>query len=154
MAYIIDTSSLPDTFENVNFSGVVGIVPEDANVSEPAITTITVIRSEQFTLGPNITPNVTSNNVTISGQYNSNFTTGGISFLDKDSKSQTVQKFTDVPSDFSTVISYTPSGVSSGVATYTISVNGNIAGNVTQTVINNYSTGRDALVALVAKGKF
>lgn len=154
MAYTIDTTSLPDTFENVTFSGVVNIVPADSNIAEPAITSITVSRSEQFTLGPNVDINTSANTVTISGQYNSNFISGGIQFLDKDSKPQTVLKFADVPSDFSTVISYAPSGVSTGVATYTISVNGNVAGSVTQTIINNYSTGRDALVALVAKGKF
>lgn len=154
MAYIIDTTTLPDVLEHASFTGVVGIIQADPNVADPPITSITVTRGAQYTLGPNITSNISGNSVTISGQYTDNFTTGGITFLDKDVKAQTVQKFTDVPADFSTVISYIPSGVSTGDAVYTITVNGNIAGNVTQTVINNYSTGRDSLVALVAKGKF
>lgn len=154
MPYVLDISSLPDTFENAEFSGVVSIVQSDPLVPEPPITTITVARSADFTLGPNIATDIGAGSVTISGQYNSNFISGGIQFLDKDQKPQTVLKFADVPSDFSTVVSYSPSGVSSGVATYTITVNGNVAGSVTQTVINNYTTGRDALVALVAKGKF
>jgi hypothetical protein len=154
MPYILDTTTLADVLEHTDFSGVVGIVQSDPNIADPPITTITVTRGSQYTLGPNITSNISGNSVTISGQYTDNFTTGGITFLDKDSKSQTVQKFTDVPADFSTVVSYSPSGVSFGDALYTITVNGNIAGNVTQTVINNYSTGRDSLIALVAKGKY
>lgn len=159
MGYILDTTSLSDTLENVDFSGVVGIVPDptdDPNVALPAITSITVVRGTQFTLGPNIATSIGSGSgsVTVSGQYNNNFTTGGIKFLDKDSKPQTVLKFTDVPSDFSTVTSYSPSSVSDGNATYAVTVNGDTIGTVTQKVINNYSTGRDALTALVAKGKF
>lgn len=153
MPYTLSSSTLPDTLENTYFSGVIGLVPDDP-VAEPPITAIAVTRSAQFTFGPNIATDIAGNSVTISGQYSGNFSAGGITFLDKDSKSQTVLKFTDVPSDFSTVISYSPSGTSNGDATYTISVNGNVAGTVTQTVINNYSTGRDSLVALVAKGKF
>lgn len=154
MSYTVSSSTLPDTLENTYFSGVISLVPADPLVPEPAITSITVTRGTQFTLGPNIATDIVANTVTISGQYNSNFISGGITFLDKNSKSQTVLKFTDVPSDFSTVVSYSPSGVSTGDAIYTISVNGDTIGTVTQTVINNYSTGRDSLVALVAKGKF
>jgi Tfp pilus assembly protein FimT len=152
MPFTLSSSTLPDTLENTDFSGVVTVVPDDPAVD--IVTSITVARGSQFTLGPNIATDISANTVTISGQYSGNFSAGGITFLDKDSKSQTVLKFTDVPSDFSTVISYSPSGTSNGDATYTVSVNGNVAGTVTQTVINNYSTGRDALIALVAKGKF
>jgi len=158
MAYVLAVSTLDDIYENVSFSSTVSIIstanpladpPEDA---DPPITSI-VVTPGSAEYGSNVSVSVSGSSFTISGKYADNFS-NDIYYLDNKSVSQLVHKFKDVPADFTVVYKLVASPTASTVATYGVTVNSNNIGTVSQTIKNNYSVGRDALIDLVAKGKY
>ena len=107
------------------------------------------------TNGANI--NIAGNVITISGEYSNNFQQS-ITYLDTDRIPRIVGRFDQLPEEYFIVSNYTAPAVRSVTAEYAVYSHSSISsdiyvGSITQTVINNYTPGRDSLKAAVIKGQ-
>lgn len=119
----------------------------------------TVVRSGH-TNGADVS--IEGNVITISGAYNNNFQQS-ITYLDTDRIPRTVDRFDQLPEEYFIVSNYTAPAERTVTAEYAVyshslgaesSISSDIyVGSITQTVINNYTPGRDSLKAAVIKGQ-
>ena len=119
----------------------------------------TVVRSGH-TNGANV--GIEGNVITISGAYSNNFQQS-ITYLDTDRIPRTVDRFDQLPEEYFIVSNYTAPAERTVTAEYAVyshsqgaesSISSDIyVGSITQTVINNYTPGRDSLKAAVIKGQ-
>ena len=138
---------------NTNFNSSSAPVPVDPTVY------YTVVRSGH-TEGSNVS--ISGNVITISGQYRNNFTQS-ITYLDLDRIPQTVGRFDQLPDEYFIVSNYTAPAERAVTAEYQVyrhSIDSEdtaqsdmYVGSITQTVLNNYTPGRDSLKAAVIKGE-
>lgn len=123
--------------------------------AEPVIYSVVKIQNAN---GPEIA--VSGNVITISGEYENNFQQS-IAYLDTDRNPAVVTGFNQLPEQYFIVSNYTAPAVSTITAEYAVfrqTVNDpegilTPVGQITQSVINNYTPGRDSLKAAVAKGQ-
>jgi len=157
MAISLSTTTLPAIDENVEIAEIITIsrtlIPPD-----PEITSVVVTKGANTEGNVVITvgePDLISGNVslTFSGRYNDNFT-NSITYEDGNQQVQTVGKFADITAGFNFVSEYLADGTGSVTASYSVVVNGSELGPVTQLINNNYTPGKDNLVAYVAQGKY
>jgi hypothetical protein len=154
MAYTLSTVVLTEILEATNFTRTVNVIVDGF---DPPISSIGVTKAADVNGNIVITTELTpsSNSFTISGQYNNNFTQA-IKFLDSNKQENTITSktaFGQLPAGYFMMVEYLASSSTSFIASYQVSVNGNLIGTVTQQVNNNYTPGRDALIAAVAGGQ-
>lgn len=146
--------------DSVSISATVVPDSEDGN-----ITKVYVFKGE-YTSGPNIAINGAT--VSISGAYVSVFPKS-ITYLDTARAAQTIPVFEDLPETFFLLTNYTASRDRTKIAEYLVhaDTDGEIegggfgtaqsnvyVGTITQTVMNDYTAGKNALQASVPKGIF
>lgn len=152
MPYTLSTSTLTQILEGSDFSESVSVLKTNL---DPVITSITVSPVEPINGNINIGVNVVGESFTISGQYLNNFDKK-ITYLDDRLDTQVVSSkkaFDAVPDSYFTITEYIASRDTVFTAAYSVTVNGSNIGAITQQVNNNYTPGRDALIAAVQKGK-
>ncbi len=154
MAYTLSTVVLTEILEATDFTTTVNVT---AGAMDPPITSIVVTRADDVSGNLVITTALTpsSNSFTISGQYNNNFTKT-IKFLDSNKQESTITSktaFNQLPAGYFMMVEYLASSSTTFSASYQVSINGNLIGTVTQQVNNNYTPGKDALIAAVAGGQ-
>jgi hypothetical protein len=157
MAITLSTTTLPAIEENTDIAQTITVgrllVPPD-----PAISSVVVTKGANTSGNVVVTisdPGLISGNVTItfSGRYNDNFTKA-ITYEDGDKQVKTVTKFTDIEPGYNFVSEYLSTGPSTLTASYSVLVNGDELGPVTQIINNNYTIGKDYLIQYVAQGKY
>jgi hypothetical protein len=157
MAITLSTTALPAIEENTEIAQTITVgrllVPPD-----PAISSVVVTKGANTSGNVVVTisdPGLISGNVTItfSGRYNDNFTKA-ITYEDGDKQVKTVTKFTDIEPGYNFVSEYLSTGPSTLTASYSVLVNGDELGPVTQIINNNYTIGKDYLIQYVAQGKY
>jgi hypothetical protein len=150
MAFGLSPTSLTQILEATDFSRTVTIT---SSLMDPPITSIIVSRIGD-TSG-NLVISIEEESFTISGQYTNNFI-GSLSYLDARKKAKVIttkNPFKQLEPRYFIVTEYLASLETSFVASYQVSVNGNVVGIVTQQVNNNYTPGKDSLIAAVAGGQ-
>jgi hypothetical protein len=150
MAFGLSPTSLTQILEATDFSRTVTIT---SGPLDPTITSITV--SQIGDISGNLVISIQEESFTISGQYTNNFS-GSLSYLDarKNAKVITTKNpFKQLEPRYFIVTEYLASLEASFVASYQVSVNGSVVGIVTQQVNNNYTPGKDSLIAAVAGGQ-
>jgi len=157
MAISLSSTTLPAIEENTEIAQTITVgrllVPLDPLISSVVVTkgantagnVVVTVGSPEF-----VTGNVT---ITFSGRYNDNFTKA-ITYEDGDKQVKTVAKFTDIESGYNFVSEYLSVGPSTLTASYSVLVNGDELGPVTQVINNNYTIGKDYLIQYVAQGKY
>jgi len=150
MAYSLSTNTLTQILEATDFSRTVTI---NSAALDPPITSITVTKVGE--INGNIVITTGASSFTISGQYNNNFTKT-VTYQDKNKESVTVTSktaFSALPADYFMIVEYLASLTTTFTASFTVAVNGSYIDTVTQQVNNNYTPGKDSLIAAVAGGK-
>ena len=150
MAFGLSPTSLTQILEATDFSRTVTITSDPM---DPPITSIIVSRIGD--ISGNLVISIEAESFTIAGQYTNNFV-GSLSYLDARKKEKVVttkNPFKQLEPRYFIVTEYLASSETSFVASYQVSVNGNVVGTVTQQVNNNYTPGKDSLIAAVAGGQ-
>lgn len=150
MAFGLSPTSLTQILEATDFSRTVTIT---SAALDPPITSIVV--SPIGEISGDLTISTGAESFTISGQYTNNFV-GSVSYLDARKKAKTIttkNPFAQLEPGYFIVTEYLASSESSFVASYQVTVNGNVIGTVTQQVNNNYTPGKNSLIAAVAGGQ-
>lgn len=160
MAYSLSPTTLAPISEATTFTRTVNVA---LTASDPAITSLVVTPAANVSGILSITNNLTlnpsaplnANTFTISGQYKNNFI-ASLKYLDKSKVETTITSkttFQELPAEYFTVVEYLASTEPSFMATFSVQVNGNVIGNVTQQVNNNWTPGQESLISAVAGGK-
>lgn len=160
MAYSLSPTILTPISEATTFTHTVNIQLADL---DPAITSLVVTPAANVGGILNITNNLTldpaaaldANTFVISGQYKNNFISS-LKYLDKSKVETTITSkttFQELPPEYFTVVEYLASTEPSFTAVFSVQINGNIIGNVTQQVNNNWTPGKESLISAVAGGK-
>lgn len=171
MAIILSTTILDPTLEFTDFTRTVNVIRTDP-MFDPAITSIVVTKEfDPILYFGNL--NISTNNssfFTISGKYSNNFI-DSLKYLDENKNEQVINSKSpylqnvildnpdtnpisvQLPKNYFMIVEYLASAQTSFVAKYKVDVNGSFLSYVTQIVNNNYTVGRDALIAAVTQGK-
>ena len=152
------TLTVSGNIEVFEYSPTVGVTAT-ANTNVGNVTITSVVRGAYAT-GTNIS--FSGNVVSITGRYAEVFPKT-VTYLDVNRAVNTVNSFTDLPSEYFLISGYAASSVRTVDAEYIVYAdigdefysNSNVyIGTITQTVLNNYTPGRDALQVAVPKGQF
>lgn len=158
MANLVVTGNSTSVTEYLETISIIVEVTSNTQAGDDTVQSITIVPGLHST-GANIS--YSSNNANIgyiTGTYNNVFPKT-VTYLDSNRVSQTISSFDQLPKDFFLLSGYSPSPSRSETAIYYVyanfTSNGNVfMGSVSQTVINNYTTGRNALQESVPKGQF
>jgi len=160
MAYSLSPTILAPISEATAFTRTVNIA---LIANSTAITSLVVTPAANVSGIFSITNNLTldpsapldANTFVISGRYKDNFI-AQLKYLDTGKVETTITSktiFQELPPEYFTVVEYLASTETSFMAMFSVQINGNVIGNVTQQVNNNWTPGRDSLIAAVAGGK-
>lgn len=160
MSYSLLPTTLTPVQEATAFTRTVNIA---LTSTSPAISSLVVTPAANVGGMLTVTNNLTldpgapldSNTFSIVGQYQNNFISS-LKYLDIDKAEKTIvskTSFQELPAEYFTVVEYLASTEVNFTACYSVEINGNIIGNVTQQVNNNYTPGKESLIAAVAGGK-
>ena len=158
MAITLSTTTLTAVTENADISETITVGRVLLPMPDPAISSVVVTKGANTAGNIEIAvsaPSLIFGNVTITftGRYNDNFSKT-ITYEDGDKAVQTVTKFQDIEPGYNFISEYLAPSGGSITADYSVVVNGEELGPVTQVINNNYTPGKDFLVQFVAQGKY
>lgn len=149
-------------FEYENTVAITANVSTNSS-SEGTVTAVRVNRGPHA-VGPTI--GINGSTISVTGAYSGVFPRS-ITYLDLNRKPVTVSKFEDLPPRFFLLTNYTASPLTSIAATYDVyadvsggtgpdavgPVSNVYVGTITQTVTNNYTSGKNALISAIPRGQ-
>jgi hypothetical protein len=171
VAIVLSTNILTPILEFTDFSRTVNVIRTDP-MFDPPITSIEVTKEFDPILFFGALDIITDNSsfFTLSGKYSNNFI-DSLKYLDENKNEQVIKSKSpylqtaildnpntnpisvQLPKNYFMIVEYLASTESSFIAKYKVNVNGSFLSYVTQIVNNNYTVGRDALIAAVTQGK-
>ena len=141
-------SILTTVEEFQNFTQSISV--EDVGFLEPIAATVTGVSANLSTEG--LTINYSGSNVTISGRYINIFTEKTFEYLTTEPQKEVdITPYQDIPPKIYALTQFNPSKILSKTITYTISTTSGSA-SVTQTIQNNWDTGKAQMVQAVSRG--